>query len=152
MGRCHWGGCFRECPPAFGLPLDFAAPSAPVASAANSSGLQRLNTTLLPDSGRRGIQRSGIKEEANGRGTAAESECRVGLSPPRNDFIDCRQMQQGQNDHYLCGRSPALHKSGFRHLPRVRPKANHLRSGFMLFQHKICLQPSWIMREKLLFS
>jgi len=46
-----------------------------------------LNTTPLPDSGRRGIQRSGIKEEANGRGTAAESGCRAGLSPPTKGFI-----------------------------------------------------------------
>ena len=32
------------------------------------------------------MQRSGIKGEPKGRRTAAESECRVGLGSPKNDF------------------------------------------------------------------
>ena len=77
--RWHWGKWFRECPPPCGLLLDLAKPQvhatpfAPVPSVASDVGVPCMNTlvTMLADSGWRGAQRSGIKEEPTGRGTAA---------------------------------------------------------------------------------
>jgi len=62
-------------PRPLGLLLDAAAPFTPMSSVATVvDGRHEIPAlrTLLAHSGRRGIQRSGIKEEPAGRGTAAE--------------------------------------------------------------------------------
>jgi hypothetical protein len=70
----------------------------------------------MPDSGRRGIQRSGIKEEANGRGTAAESEYHADLSPPIKKARTAQTMQafiSGRRSPIEQKTYPAVASSGF---------------------------------------